>query len=62
MVVTTATVKATSASATFSEMRKFSAQIHGIHPPCKDIPGNETVVGGVIFTRTRIGPINGKGH
>lgn len=28
----------------------------------EDIPGNETVVGGVIFTRTRIGPINGKGH
>ena len=26
------------------------------------IPGNETVVGGVIFTRTRIGSINGKGH
>lgn len=28
----------------------------------EDIPGNETVVGGVIFTRTRIGSINGKGH
>ena len=28
----------------------------------EEIPGNETVVGGVIFTRTRIGPINGKGH
>ena len=35
MVVTTATVRATSASATFSEMRKFSAQIHGTYPPCK---------------------------
>ena len=28
----------------------------------EEIPGNETVVGGVIFTRTRIGPIDGKGH
>lgn len=28
----------------------------------EEIPGNGTVVGKFIFTRTRIGPIDGKGH